>query len=64
MSNNSDLSETVACRLTKKDLALVEKTSNMRGEDPSSFVRRMMRKGFAELGFLDNEEKKALGITI
>jgi hypothetical protein len=35
----------------------------MRGEDPSSFLRRAMRKEFAELGFLDEEEKKALGVT-
>jgi len=33
-----------------------------RGEDLSDFIRRSIRKELASLGFLSDEQKKALGI--
>jgi len=62
MSDKDELNETLTFRLTRRDLALLEKITKLRGEDPSSFLRRAMRKEFAELGFLDEEGKKALRI--
>ena len=62
MSDADELRETLTFRLTKKDLTLLDRITKMRGADPSSFLRRAMRKEFAELGFLDEEERKALGL--
>jgi len=42
---------------------LLEKVSKMRGENTSTFLRRMALRGLAELGFLTKDEEKALGIT-
>jgi len=60
-SNTHELSETVSIRVTKRDKELLEKICRARGEDPSDFVRRAVRKEFAILCYLPNEEKKALG---
>jgi len=61
-SNNNELSETFAVRITRRDKELLEKISKARGEDPSDFVRRAIRKEFAGLCYLPEEEKKALGV--
>jgi len=61
-SNNNELSETFAVRITRRDKELLEKISKARGEDPSDFVRRAVRKEFAILCYLPEEEKKALGL--
>ena len=61
-SNNDELTETVAVRVTGRDKDLLEKICRARGEDPSDFVRRAIRKEFAILSYLPEEEKKALGI--
>ena len=61
-SNNNELSESVAVRITKRDKELLERICRARGEDPSDFVRRAVRKEFATLSYLPEEEKKALGI--
>jgi len=61
-SNNNELSEKVSIRVTKRDKELLEKICRARGEDPSGFVRRAVRKEFAALSYLPEEEKKALGI--
>ena len=42
--------------------ALIEKVSKSRGEDVSSFTRRSIKKELAALGFLPEEDMKALGI--
>jgi len=61
-SDTHELSETVSVRVTKRDKDLLEKICGARGEDPSYFVRRVVRKEFARLSYLPEEEKKALGI--
>lgn len=54
--------ETLAIRMTKQDLALLQRICKARGEDASGFLRRAMRIEFAKLGFLSEEEKQALGL--
>ena len=61
-SNNHELSETISVRMTKRDKELLERICMARGEDPSGFVRRAVRKEFAILCYLPEEEKKALGL--
>jgi len=61
-SGNSELSENPSIRITKRDKDLLEKICRGRGEDPSDFVRRAVRKEFATLCYLPEEEKKALGL--
>ena len=41
---------------------MLRKVSEARGEDMSDFVRRAIKRELARLGFLPEEEKKALGI--
>jgi len=62
-SNNHEFSETLSIRMTKRDKELLEKICRARGEDPSGFVRRAVRKEFAALSYLPEEEKKALGLS-
>jgi len=40
----------------------VKEVSRNRGEDMSAFIRRAILKELATLGFLPEEQKKALGI--
>jgi len=61
-SSNHELSEMFSIRMTKRDKELLEKICAARGEDPSGFVRRAIRKEFATLSYLPEEEKKALGL--
>jgi len=61
-SSNHELSEMFSIRMTKRDKELLEKICTARGEDPSGFVRRAVRKEFAALSYLPEEEKKALGL--
>jgi hypothetical protein len=46
----------------REDKVLLEKVCKARGEDISDFVRRSIRKEFASLGYLSDDEKKALGV--
>ena len=62
-SDNNDLSENLSLRISRRDKELLEKICRARGEDPSDFVRRAVRKEFAILCYLPEEEKKALGIS-
>lgn len=41
---------------------LIRKIARARGEDLSDFVRRAVKTELARLGYLSEEEKKALGI--
>ena len=61
-SANNDLAENLSLRISRRDKELLEKICRARGEDPSDFVRRAVRKEFATLSYLPEEEKKALGI--
>jgi len=61
MSN--EVSETFSFRLSKRDFELLRKISEARGIDASDFVREALRRRFAELAFLTDDEKKALGVS-
>ena len=49
-------------KIGKKDLALVKKTAEQRGEGYSDFIRMAIRKELAFLGLLSKNEAKALGV--
>ena len=42
---------------------MLRKVSEARGEDMSDFVRRAIKRELARLGFLQEEERKALGFV-
>jgi len=63
-SGNNDLSENLSLRISRRDKELLEKICKARGEDPSDFIRRAMRKEFAVLSYLPDDEKKALGVKV
>jgi hypothetical protein len=52
----------VICVKMREDKELIVKVCKARGEDISDFVRRSVRKELASLGYLSDEEKKALGV--
>lgn len=49
-------------KIEQKDLKLIRKISEQRGEGVADFVRFAIRMELARLGFLDSDEMKALGI--
>jgi len=48
--------------MPKEEIELIKEIAKARGEDISAFVRRSVRKELASLGFLSEDQKKALGI--
>ena len=50
-------------KIEQKDLKLIRKISEKRGEGLSDFVRFAIRTELARLGFLDPDEMKALGVS-
>lgn len=50
-------------KVDQKDLKLIKKISENRGEGLADFVRFAIRMELARLGFLDSDEMKALGVT-
>ncbi len=50
-------------KIEQKDLKLVRKISEKRGEGLADFVRFAIRMELARLGFLDTDEMKALGVS-
>lgn len=52
----------IFARMSPQDIELIKKVSKARGEDLSDFVRRSIYKELANLSFLSDEQKKALGI--
>jgi len=59
----NELSKTLMFQLSKRDADLLRRISEAKGIDASDFVREAVRRRFAELAFLSQEEKKALGIA-
>ena len=49
-------------KIDEKDLKLIKKISEKRGEGLADFVRFAIKMELARLGFLDSDEMKALGI--
>ena len=52
----------ISLRLRTKELTLLKQVCEARGENPSVFVRRSMRRELARLSYLTPEEKKALQV--
>lgn len=48
----------------EKDIELLKKVCQLRGENVSGFVRRAIKTELARLSFLTEEEKKALGFRV
>ena len=53
---------TVFARMPIEDVELLKEVSKARGADLSDFVRRAIYRELASLGFLSEDQKKALGI--
>jgi len=60
----TDLKEKIGARLRTEDLHLIKKVCKARGETPSTFVRRALRRELGRLSFLSAMEKKALQIAV
>ena len=56
------LNLTIGVRIQKEDRKLLDIVCKARGEDLSDFVRRAILKELASLGFLSEDQKKALGV--
>jgi len=54
----------ITFKLEEADRGLLEKVCRARGESLSSFVRRALRREFARLGFLSQDEVKALELNL
>ena len=52
----------LSIKFSIKDFILMKDVAKKRGEDMSSFIRRSIKLELARLGFLSNEERKALGL--
>ena len=55
---------TIGVRVSREDRELLDLVCKARGEDLSDFVRRSIRKELASLGFLSEDQKKALGVQL
>jgi uncharacterized protein (DUF1778 family) len=60
MANNLNIGAVV----TPQDRQLLERVCEARGESLSSFIRRAIRKELAQLGYLDSETVRALGMQV
>lgn len=56
------MSSTVYARMQKEEVELLRKIARARGEDLSDFIRRAIRRELAKLGYLSEDERKALGM--
>ena len=57
-----NLVKILGVRVTENLYSKLKIVSNARGEDVSDFVRRAILKELAFLGYLSEDQKKALGI--
>lgn len=51
-------------RVPQKIKAILKDVCERRGESEADFFRRSVLKELADLGFLTNEDKKALGLKV
>jgi len=54
----------IGVRINQETRDLLDKVCKARGEDLSDFVRRSVLKELAELSFLPDDQKKALGVEV
>lgn len=57
------MTQVVTVRMTEEDAVILEELCDLRGEDRSSFVRRVVKMEFVRLGYSTFEASKALGMT-
>lgn len=57
------LTKQIGVRVLKSDYELLQEIARGRGIDVSDFVRQLIRSEFAKLNYLDDDVKKALGLT-
>ena len=50
-------------KIDQKDLKIIKKISDKRGQGVANFVRFAIRMELARLGFLNADEMKALGVN-
>ena len=50
-------------KIEKRDLDLMRKVTQVRGDDTSDFIRISIRKELARLGCLNEKEAKILGVN-
>jgi uncharacterized protein (DUF1778 family) len=53
----------IGVRMPSEHIDLIKRVCKARGEDLSDFVRRAIYKELADLNFLPEEQKKALGLA-
>lgn len=54
----------IVVRLSAEDYRLLSLVSEKRGEHVSTLVRRLVRSELAKLSYLDDADKKALGVKV
>ena len=59
-----NLRKQIGVRLPLEDYRLLKEIAKARGMDVSDFVRQALRSEFAELSYLDDADKKALGVKV
>lgn len=52
----------IGAKFEDRDIGLIQKACQIRGEDVSSFLRRAVKKELVELGLLDKKEARVLGL--
>lgn len=57
-----NLTNQIGVRMSPTDIELLKNICQARGEDLSDFVRRSIKKELARLSYLNDDEKKALGM--
>ena len=60
----TDRKSRIGLRISTRDVEILKRICESRGEDLSDFVRRAIRTELAKLSFLRPEEKKALGLKV
>ena len=53
----------ITIRIKNENFSQLKNVAKQRGEDISSFIRRSYLKELAELGYLPDDQKKALGLV-
>jgi len=59
-----ELDRTVTVRVTNDTRSLIRHVCRLRHEHVTTFIRRSILMEFARLGFMQDEQKKALGILL
>ena len=61
---HSNLERTIGVRVTEELYQLLTTVCQHRGEDVAGFIRRAILTELAQLSFLPDDQKKALGVRV